>query len=47
MGDNRNGSLDSRSTQIGIIDEKYVLGRVLVRVFPFEKIEHINLRQEA
>ncbi|MBP3329232.1 MAG: signal peptidase I [Clostridia bacterium] len=44
MGDNRNGSLDSRSTQIGIIDEKYILGRVLVRVFPFEKIDYINLR---
>ncbi|MBQ7956606.1 MAG: signal peptidase I [Clostridia bacterium] len=47
MGDNRNGSLDSRSTQIGIINEKYILGRVLIRVFPFEKIEYINLRQEA
>ncbi len=44
MGDNRNGSLDSRSTQIGIVDEKYVLGRVVLRVFPFEKIDYINLR---
>lgn len=44
MGDNRNGSLDSRSTKIGMVDEKYVLGRVLMRVFPFEEIEYINLR---
>lgn len=33
MGDNRNGSLDSRSSQIGMIDEKYVLGRALFRIW--------------
>lgn len=44
MGDNRNGSLDSRSTRIGIVDEKYVLGRVILRVFPFKEIDYINLR---
>lgn len=44
MGDNRNGSLDSRSTQIGIVDEKYILGRAVLRVFPLKKIDYINLR---
>lgn len=44
LGDNRNGSLDSRSTQIGLIHEKYVVGRVLVRLFPFEKIDHMDMR---
>ncbi len=44
MGDNRNGSLDSRSTQIGLVDEEYILGRVVLRLFPFEKIDYINLR---
>ncbi len=44
MGDNRNGSLDSRSTEIGIVDEQYVLGRVITRVFPMKKIDYINLR---
>ncbi len=44
MGDNRNGSLDSRSTKIGMVDERYVLGKVLVRIFPFEKIDYIDLR---
>lgn len=44
MGDNRNGSLDSRSSQIGIVDEQYVLGRVIVRLLPMKKIEYINLR---
>ena len=44
LGDNRNGSLDSRSTKIGFIHEKYVLGRVLIRIFPFKEIDYINLR---
>ena len=44
MGDNRNGSLDSRSTTIGMVEEEYVLGRVITRILPFEKIDYINLR---
>lgn len=44
MGDNRNGSLDSRSTQIGLVEDEYVLGRVIFRLFPMEKIDYINLR---
>ena len=39
MGDNRNDSLDSRSTQIGLVDERYILGKTLFRIYPFEKIE--------
>lgn len=34
MGDNRNGSVDSRSSAVGFIDERYILGRVAVRLFP-------------
>jgi len=34
MGDNRNGSTDSRSNLIGPIDERYVLGKAFVRVLP-------------
>ncbi|MCL2084841.1 MAG: signal peptidase I [Oscillospiraceae bacterium] len=37
MGDNRNRSIDSRSTRVGMIDERCVLGRVLLRVYPFGK----------
>ena len=35
MGDNRNGSTDSRSVRIGSFDERYVLGKAVVRVLPF------------
>ncbi len=34
MGDNRNDSLDSRSSSIGLINEKYILGKARVRFFP-------------
>lgn len=35
MGDNRNHSTDSRSTLIGAVDERYILGRAMLRVLPF------------
>ncbi len=35
MGDNRNDSLDSRSGKIGMIDERYILGKALFRAYPF------------
>ncbi len=34
MGDNRGGSLDSRSSHIGFIDERYILGEVYFRLYP-------------
>lgn len=35
MGDNRNHSTDSRSTLIGAVDERYILGRAMLRILPF------------
>lgn len=37
MGDNRNVSLDSRSSKIGQIDERYILGKALIRIYPFSE----------
>lgn len=37
MGDNRNHSSDSRSSTIGQVDIRNVVGRVMIRVFPFDK----------
>ena len=37
MGDNRNHSADSRTNAIGLIDERCVVGKALVRLFPFNK----------
>jgi len=35
MGDNRNNSLDSRSAEIGCVDARRVLGKVVLRLHPF------------
>ena len=40
MGDNRNGSADSRHPRCGFVDERRVMGKVVCRVYPFEKIEN-------
>ncbi len=40
MGDNRNHSADSRSSAIGFIDERYVLGKVKLKLYPFSDIEY-------
>lgn len=38
MGDNRNHSTDSRFSEVGLIDERMVLGKVLFRLFPLNDI---------
>lgn len=39
MGDNRWNSHDSRKTDIWLVDERYILGEVIMRVYPFNEIE--------
>ena len=34
MGDNRNHSTDSRTTEIGMVDERLILGKVYAVIFP-------------
>ncbi len=38
MGDNRYHSADSRISEIGCVPEKYVLGKAIFRLMPFDKI---------
>lgn len=42
MGDNRNVSADSRSVQVGFVDERRVLGKVLFRITPLDKIGKVG-----
>ena len=38
MGDNRQGSRDSRDSAVKFIDREDILGKVVLRVFPFDKL---------
>ncbi len=45
LGDNRNESMDSRFSQIGengLINEKYILGKAIFRIFPFNRMGKIQ-----
>lgn len=42
MGDNRENSKDSRSEDVGLVDENDILGEVMVRLFPLNKIGSVN-----
>lgn len=41
MGDNRNHSKDSRDSSVGMVDERYIMGKVVFRITPFEKMGRI------
>ncbi len=42
MGDNRNHSTDSRYGALGMVDTRYVIGRVLMRIYPFNEIGTVS-----
>lgn len=42
LGDNRNNSKDSRDSSVGMVDERYILGEVVFRITPFEKMGKIG-----
>ncbi len=42
MGDNRNGSWDSRDFKIGPVDERYIVGKVIFRIAPFDSFGPVS-----
>ena len=42
MGDNRNGSRDSRDNTVGLIKYEDIVGTTTIRLFPFNKIGKFN-----
>lgn len=42
MGDNRNHSSDSRDARIGLIDERYIMGKTFFRLAPFDQIGMVS-----
>ena len=42
MGDNRNGSRDSRDYTVGLIKEENIIGTTTLRLFPLNKIGKFN-----
>lgn len=42
MGDNRNASSDSRHPDLGVVDERYILGRAFFVLLPFDRLSPIN-----
>ncbi len=37
LGDNRNNSMDSRWSTIGCVDNRYIVGKAILRIFPLQK----------
>ena len=42
LGDNRNNSKDSRHPHIGMVDERRVLGKVVLRLKPLDRLGFVN-----
>ncbi len=42
MGDNRSNSLDSRDSSLGLVDLSDIVGKALIRLYPFERLGLIN-----
>lgn len=38
MGDNRNGSTDSRDLRVGLVDTDFIMGKAIFRFYPFDSM---------
>ncbi len=38
LGDNRNNSWDSRDWEVGMVDQRYILGKVVYRILPYDQM---------
>lgn len=42
LGDHRSTSIDSRSSVIGLVSEEFIVGKIFLRVWPFESFSLVN-----
>lgn len=42
MGDHRSTSIDSRNTAVGCVSNDRIVGKIILRIWPFEEISLIN-----
>ena len=38
LGDHRSTSIDSRSTAVGCVEEEQIVGKIIFRIWPLERI---------
>ena len=42
LGDHRSTSIDSRSSVIGLVSEEYIVGKIFLRIWPFESLSLVS-----
>ena len=42
LGDHRSTSIDSRSSVIGLVSEDYIVGKIFLRIWPFDSISLVD-----
>lgn len=42
MGDNRNDSIDSRSSEIGLVSRNQILGKAIIKYYPYKEMKFIK-----
>ena len=44
LGDNRNNSMDSRDERVGLIRREDLIGKALIRIYPFNEIGNLDAK---